>query len=153
MSTIEQRLADLGIELPDAPAPAAAYRPSKRAGDLVFTAGQVPVEDGVVTVVGKLGDDLTLEEGQEAARRCAINLLAVARAANGGSLEGVEVVKLTVFVASSPAFTDQHLVANGASLLLSDVLGEHGVHARSAVGVPSLPLDSAVEVEAVLQLS
>ncbi|HEX9767267.1 MAG TPA: RidA family protein [Nitriliruptorales bacterium] len=153
MASPEQRLAELGIELPEVPAPAAAYQPWKRSGTLVFTAGQVPSVDGAIATTGKLGADLDVAQGQQQARICAINLLAIARAANGGSLDGVSFVKLTVFVASAPDFTEQHLVANGASLLLSEVLGDDGVHARSAVGVPSLPTDCAVEVEAILELS
>ena len=152
MASPEQTLADLGIELPDVPEPAAAYQPWKRSGKLVFTAGQIPVVEGAVGMTGKLGTDLTVEQGQGQARICATNVLAVARTANGGSLDGVKVVKITVFVASTPDFTEQHLVANGASLLLGEVLGDDGVHARSAVGVPSLPLDCAVEVEAILEL-
>ena len=149
MSAIDDRLAELGIELPDAPAPAAAYAPWSRHGDLVFTAGQIPVVDGALTAEGRLGAELDTAAGQEVARTCAINVLAVAKAA-AGSLDDVGVVKVTVFVASANGFTEQHLVANGASELLAEVLGDAGVHARSAVGVPSLPLNAPVEVEAIL---
>lgn len=150
MTTPADRLDELGIELPDAPEPAAAYAPWSTAGRLIFTAGQIPVVEGRLPVTGRLGAELDTEEGSRQARRAAVNLLAVARAA-AGSLGSIRVVKLTVFVASAPTFTEQHLVANGASLLLADVLGDDGVHARSAVATPSLPLDSPVEVEAVLE--
>lgn len=151
MATPDERLAELGIELPSAPAPAAVYRPFVRSGDLILTAGQLPTVDGDLPRTGKLGRDLTTQEGAELARIAAINVLAQARAA-AGELDGVRVVKLTVFVASDPTFTEQHLVANGASELLGDVLGDDGRHARSAVGVPVLPLDSPVEVEAIIEL-
>lgn len=144
------RLEELGLELPEVPAPAAAYRPTARAGDLVLTAGQLPLVDGALSTTGKLGD-LSTEEGAELARTAALNVLAAAASA-AGSLDRVRIVKLTVFVASDPAFTEQHLVANGASELLGEVLGERGVHARSAVGVASLPLGAPVEVEAVVEV-
>jgi enamine deaminase RidA (YjgF/YER057c/UK114 family) len=149
VATAAQRLQEHGLELPTAPAPAAAYEPWAQAGELVFTAGQLPVVDGALPRTGKLGADLTTEEGAELAETAALNVLAVAAAAFE-SLDAVRVVKLTVFVASDPTFTEQHLVANGASDLLAAVLEDAGVHARSAVGVPVLPLDSPVEVEAVL---
>jgi enamine deaminase RidA (YjgF/YER057c/UK114 family) len=149
VASAQQRLHELGLGLPAAPAPAAAYQPWASAGGFVFTAGQLPVVDGALPRTGKLGTDLTTEEGAELARTAALNVLAVADAAFEG-LDAVRVVKLTVFVASSPTFTEQHLVANGASDLLAAVLDDAGVHARSAVGVPVLPLDSPVEVEAVL---
>lgn len=120
------------------------------AGDLIFTAGQLPVAGGELTAAGRLGQELTTAEGTEAARTAAINLLAVADAAGG--LERVRAVKLTVFVASAPGFTEQHLVANGASSFLSEVLGDRGDHARSAVGVAALPKNSPVEVEGVFAL-
>lgn len=146
-----ERLAELGIELPEPPEPAAAYQPWREAAGLVFTAGQLPTVGGSLAATGKLGADLTTEQGADLARTAAVNILAVARAALG-DLDEVRTVKLTVFVASTPDFTEQHLVANGASELLADVLGEDGVHARSAVAVPVLPLDSPVEIEAVLAL-
>lgn len=147
----ETRLAELGVTLPAPPEPAAAYVPWRIAGGLVFTAGQIPLVDGRLPRSGKLGADLTTEEGAEEARTAAINVLAVAKAA-AGALARIRVAKVTVFVASAPGFTEQHLVANGASELLGAVLGEAGVHARSAVGVSCLPLDSPVEVEAVLEM-
>jgi enamine deaminase RidA (YjgF/YER057c/UK114 family) len=149
VSTADERLQELGLVLPPAPAPAASYQPWAQAGELVFTAGQLPVVGGALPRTGKLGADLTTEEGAELARTAALNVLAVAAAAFD-DLDAVRVVKLTVFVASEPSFAEQHLVANGASDLLAAVLGDAGVHARSAVGVPVLPLDSPVEVEAIL---
>lgn len=151
MAGADDRLAELGIELPEPPAPAAAYRAWTRAGALVFTAGQLPVVDGELQATGRLGAELDTARGAELARTAAVNILAVARAA-AGSLDAVRTVKLTVFVASTPQFVEHHLVANGASELLAEVLGERGVHARSAVGVAALPLDSPVEVEAVLEV-
>jgi enamine deaminase RidA (YjgF/YER057c/UK114 family) len=150
--TAAARLADLGLVLPPVPAPAAAYQPYVRHGDLVLTAGQLPMVDGALPKTGKVGAELTTEEGAALAKRAALNLLAIADQVADGDLERVRVLKLTVFVASVPGFSEQHLVANGASDLLGEVLGEAGVHARSAVGVPVLPLDSPVEVEAILAL-
>ena len=147
----EQVLARLGIDLPEPPAPAAAYQPFARGGGLVLTAVQLPLVDGRLPATGKLGADLDTEAGAQLARAAAINVLAVARSA-AGSLAAVRVVKLTVFVASTPDFAEQHLVADGASQLLGEVLGDAGVHARSAVGVASLPADSPVEIEAILEL-
>lgn len=148
----EARIEELGIVVPEAPAPAAAYLPSREGGGLVFVAGQVPLVDGTLPRTGKLGRDLDTEEGMELAQQAALNVLAVLKAAAGGDLRRVRVAKLTVFVASDPSFTEQHLVANGASRFLADVLGDDGLHARSAVGVPVLPLDSPVEVEAIAEI-
>lgn len=151
--TPEQRLADAGIDLPDPPPPAASYVPWTISGDLVFTAGQIPVADGSPTAKGRLGAELTLEEGQAAARQCAINVLAQLKAAAGDLSRVAKLVKITVFVASADGFDQQHLVANGASDLLGEVFGEGaGAHARSAVGVAILPLDVPVEVEAIARL-
>lgn len=154
MGAIDARLQAAGITLPDAPPPAASYVPWVRTGDLVMTAGQIPVAGGTPISTGLLGADRTLEEGQAAARQCAINVLAQLKAAAGGDLDNVaKLVKITVFVASSTDFHQQHLVANGASDLLTEILGpDVGPHARSAVGVAVLPLNVPVEVEAVAQL-
>jgi enamine deaminase RidA (YjgF/YER057c/UK114 family) len=153
-ATPESRLAELGIELPAAPPPAAAYVPWVRSGDLVFTAGQIPVVDGRPTHVGIVGAGVSLEQAQDAARRCAVNVLAQVRAAVGELSAVRRVVKLTVFVASDPGFTEQHLVANGASELVGQVFeGDAGRHARSAVGVAVLPLGVPVEVEAVVEVT
>ena len=151
--TAEQRLAALGIELPKAAAPAANYVPFMRTGNLLFTAGQLPLKAGHLIATGILGRDLDATKGQEAARQCAVNILAQAKAALG-DLENIEkIVKITVFVASGPDFTTQHLVANGASDLFVAVLGDKGKHARSAVGVASLPLNAPVEIEAIIEVA
>lgn len=146
------RLAELGLSLPPAPAPAAAYVPHVVDDGRVFTAGQLPLVDGALPATGRLGANIEVEQGQELARTAALNLLAVAADAVGGDLDRLRLVKLTVFVASDPGFTDQHLVANGASLLLHAVLGDDGIHARSAVGVASLPLNAPVEVEGIFAI-
>lgn len=151
MSSPQARLAELGIVLPVPPAPAAVYVPTVRTGDLLFVAGQVPLVDGAMLATGKVGAGVDLDTAVACARQCAINVLAQVRAALG-SLDAVSrAVKLTVFVASEPDFTQQHLVANGASELIAEVFGEAGRHARSAVGVPSLPMNAPVEVEAILK--
>lgn len=147
-----ERLADLGLSLPPAPSPAAAYVPAVAVDDQVITAGQLPLVDGALPVTGRCGDTLDVEQAQVLARTAALNLLAVAGDAVDGDLDRLRLVKLTVFVASTPDFTDQHLVANGASLLLHEVLGDHGIHARSAVGVACLPLNSPVEIEGVFRV-
>lgn len=152
--TIAERLAAMGISLPDAPAPAAKYVPYTLVGTTLYISGQLPMEGGAVTVTGHLGDSVSVEEGQEAARMCAINILAQANAALGGDLERVvRVAKIQGFVASTPGFHEQHLVVNGASNLLVDVLGERGMHARAAVGMVSLPLNAAVEVDAIFEVA
>lgn len=151
--TIAARLARLGIELPEAAAPAANYVPYALAGTLLLTSGQLPFVGGKLVHSGLLGRDLDLEKGREAARWCAVNILAQAKSALG-DLERIErILKITAFVASMPGFTQQHLVANGASDLLVEVLGDRGRHARSAVGVTSLPLDAPVEIEAIIKVA
>jgi enamine deaminase RidA (YjgF/YER057c/UK114 family) len=151
--TIEKRLADLGVTLPAAAAPAANYVPFAPTGKLLFTAGQLPLKDGKLQAAGLLGRDIDTAAGREGAKLCAINILAQVKAAIGDLENIVRVVKITVFVASTPDFTEQHLVANGASDFLVAVLGERGKHARSAVGMASLPLNAAVEVEAILEVA
>ncbi|MBC8130227.1 MAG: RidA family protein [Rhizobiaceae bacterium] len=151
--TIESRLAAAGITLPAAAAPAANYVPFVMFGSSLQTSGQLPLEAGTVAVAGKLGMGVSLEDGQRAAKLCAVNILAQANAALGGDLTRiVRLLKLTVFVASAPDFTEQHKVANGASDFLVEILGDAGRHARSAVGVPALPLDAAVEIEALFEI-
>ncbi|MBB3998702.1 RidA family protein [Aureimonas pseudogalii] len=151
--TIESRLAAAGIQLPAAAAPAANYVPYIRFGSMLQTSGQLPLEGGRLAVSGKLGAGVSLEDGLHAAKLCGVNILAQAKAALG-DLETIgRLLKLTVFVASDPSFTDQHKVANGASDFLVEILGERGRHARSAVGVPSLPLDAAVEIEALFEVA
>lgn len=150
---ITARLAELGIELPTPAAPAANYVPYVRAGNLLFVSGQLPMEAGKVAVTGKLGAGVSIEEGQRAARLCAINLVAQARAALDGDLDRVaRCVKLGGFVASTADFTQHPAVVNGASNLMVDILGDAGRHARFAVGAPVLPFDAAVEVEAIFEV-
>lgn len=153
VDTIEARLAAEGIILPAAAAPAANYVPFMRSGNLLFTSGQLPLADGKLVATGLLGRDLDTAAGKLAARACAINILAQVKAATGDLEKIARIVKITVFVASTPDFTEQHLVANGASDLLATVLGERGRHARAAVGTASLPLDAPVEVEAIVELA
>jgi enamine deaminase RidA (YjgF/YER057c/UK114 family) len=147
-----ERLADLGLELPPVVPPVAAYVPAVRTGDLVFTSGQLPVADGRMGVTGKVGAQVSPEQAKDLARTCALNALAAVDALVG--LDAVvRVVKVVGFVASVPEFTGQPAVVNGASELLGEVFGDAGAHARSAVGVASLPLDAPVEVELVVQVS
>jgi enamine deaminase RidA (YjgF/YER057c/UK114 family) len=138
---------------PAAPPPAAAYVPWVEAGGLVYTAGQLPLERGNLVTTGKLGSGVPLEVGKRCARACAVNVLAQLRAALGELSRVRRVVKLTVFVASTSEFHEQHLVANGASELLGQVFGDAGLHARSAVGVACLPMNAPVEVEAVAEIA
>ena len=147
--SIDDRLKELGLKLPVPAAPVAAYVPTVEAGGFLYVSGQLPFRGGEV-VTGRLGEDLDIERGREAARLCGIMLLAqIAKAL--GSLDRVErIVKLGVFVTSDPRFTDQPKVADGASTLMADVFGEAGRHARSAVGVPALPLGAAVEIDAIV---
>lgn len=148
----EARLRELGLELPAVPEPAAAYIPATRAGSLIFTAGQLPIEEGKLRNTGKVGDAVSVEDAYEAARLCALNALAAA-AAEAGGLNGIRrVVKVTGFVASAPDFNAQPQVINGASELIGEVFGEAGLHARSAVGVAELPLGAPVEVELIVEL-
>lgn len=154
MSTIEERLRALGLALPDAPAPAGSYVPYTVSGKLLFIAGQLPLQGGGVAVVGRLGRDVDLEQGQAAARLCALNALAQARAACDGDLDRLaRCLKLGGFVNSTPEFTDQPKVINGASDLMVGAMAEAGRHARFAVGCASLPLNAAVEVEAIFELA
>ncbi len=152
MSKIEQRLAELGVVLPEAAAPAANYVPFVRVGDLVHVSGQVSMQDGSF-LTGKLGADMDAEAGARAARSCAIGLLAQVKAACGGDLDRlVRAVKLTGFVNSTADFGDQPRVINGASDFLVEALGEAGRHARSAVSAASLPFGVAVEIEGIFQI-
>lgn len=153
MTTHTERLAELGIQLPDVVAPVAAYVPTTRTGNLVFTSGQLPLVQGELVATGKLGAGVTLEQGAEAARACAVNAVAALADAAGGLDNIVRVVKVVIFVASAPEFTDQPKVGNGASELLGQVFGDAGQHARSAVGVATLPLDAPVEVEVIAEVA
>jgi enamine deaminase RidA (YjgF/YER057c/UK114 family) len=152
MPTPEERLAQLGVELPPPAAPAAAYVPCVRTGDLVYVSGQVPLVEGRPSHLGRLGDGVELEEGVAAARRCAINVLAALKAELGELSRVRRVVKVTGFVASAPGFTEQPKVINGASELFGEAFGEAGRHARAAVGVAALPLGVPVEVEAIVEV-
>ena len=150
--TIKDRLAELGITLPPAAAPAGSYVPTVRTGNLLFTAGQLPYVDGRLPATGRVGAEVSPEDAKGHARQAALNLLAAVEAAVG--LDAVErVVKVVGFVASAEGFTGQPGVINGASDLFAEVFGAAGVHARSAVGVAELPLGAPVEVEAILQVS
>ena len=149
--SVEARLAELGITLPEPAAPVAAYVPVVIAGGLAHVSGQLPFVDGKL-VTGRLGEDVSLEDGTAAARACGLMLLAQVRAALGSLDRVTRVVKLGVFVNSTGDFTDQPKVANGASELMAEVFGDAGRHARSAVGVPVLPLGAAVEVDAIFEV-
>ena len=150
--SVADRLAELGLELPHVVAPVGSYVPAVRAGSLVFTSGQLPMVGGQLSAVGKVGALVTAEQAKELARTCALNALAAVDALVG--LDNVvRVVKVVGFVASTPDFTGQPGVVNGASELLGEVFGEAGAHARSAVGVAALPLDAPVEVELVVEVA
>ncbi|MBO4269135.1 RidA family protein [Microbispora triticiradicis] len=152
MATPEERLADLGITLPEVVPPLAAYVPAVRTGGHVHTSGQLPLVKGELSVTGKVGAEVSPEEAKEQARICAVNALAAIRSLVGDLSQVVRIVKVVGFVASAPGFTGQPQVVNGASELLGEVFGEAGRHARSAVGVAVLPLDAAVEVEVVAEV-
>jgi enamine deaminase RidA (YjgF/YER057c/UK114 family) len=150
--TPEERLAELGLSVPEVAAPVAAYVPAVRSGNHVFTSGQLPMREGKLMATGKVGGEVTQDEAVECARQCALNALAAIRAEVGELSAVKRVVKVVAFVASTPDFTAQPLVANGVSELLGEVFGDIGRHARSAVGVPVLPLDAPVEVELVVEV-
>jgi enamine deaminase RidA (YjgF/YER057c/UK114 family) len=153
-STIQQRLLELGVTLPAAPAPAANYLPAVRSGNLLFIAGQVPLQNGQAQFIGKLGAGIDIEQGRQAARLCAINVLAqVAKALDGDLDRVVRCVRVGGFVNAVPEFTDHPVVVNGASDFFVSVFGEAGKHARTAVGAGSLPRGVAVEVEAVFEVA
>lgn len=153
MSVIEDRLRELGYEVPNVAAPVAAYVPALRRGDLVYTSGQLPFVAGELPATGKVGAEVTAEQAEDLARVCALNGLAAVRGLLGSLDNITRVVKVTAFVASDPAFTGQPGVANGASVFLGKVFGDAGIHARSAVGVAVLPLDAPVEVEFVFEVA
>jgi enamine deaminase RidA (YjgF/YER057c/UK114 family) len=153
MTAIDAKLKSLGLVLPDAPAPVANYIPTCRIGGLLFVSGQISRRGDGKVITGKLGAGLDIAAGREAARVCALNILAQARAALG-SLDRIErIVKLTGFVNAAPDFKDHPQVVNGASDLLVELLGDKGRHTRSAVGLSSLPVDAAVEIEAIIAVS
>ncbi len=151
MTSISARLAELGVELPPIPAPLAAYVPAVRTGQHVFTSGQLPMVGGTLQATGKVGAEVTAEEATGYARTCALNALAAVHALVGID-SVVRVVKVVGFVASTPDFTGQPAVVNGASNFLGEVFGAAGAHARSAVGVAALPLDAPVEVELIVEV-
>ena len=152
MSAVEDRLAELGVTLPQVAAPVAAYVPTARSGNLVWTSGQLPFVDGKLSTTGKVGAEVDADTAKSLAQTCALNAIA-AIAAEIGDLDRVRrVVKVVGFVASDPSFTGQPGVINGASEFLGEVFGDRGRHARSAVGVAVLPLDAPVEVEVVVEV-
>ena len=152
--TVEQRLIDLGVELPTPAAPAANYVPFVTSGNLIFVSGQITMLNGELQYQGTIGDDLSVDDGYQAARICAINLIAQVREACFGDLDRVtQVIKLGGFVNCTPDFTDQPKVINGASDLIAEVFGDAGKHARFAVGAPSLPLGIAVEVDGIFEIA
>jgi enamine deaminase RidA (YjgF/YER057c/UK114 family) len=150
-STIETRLKDLGVPLPEPARSVANYLPYTLSGNLLRTSGQLPLQDGALFATGLLGQDLDLTTGRLAARWCAANVLAQAKAALGDLDQIKQLLKITVFVAGAPTFTEHHLVANGASDLFVEALGDQGRHSRSAVGVAALPMNAPVEIEAVIE--
>jgi len=153
MSKVETRLKEMGLTVPAPARPVAAYVPTARTGNLVFTAGQLPVVDGQLKYKGKLGAEITIEQGYEAAKVCALNCVGVLKAELGDLDRVVRIVKVVGFVASAEGFTDQPKVINGASELLVAAFGEAGKHARSAVGVAELPLGCPTEVEMIVEVS
>jgi enamine deaminase RidA (YjgF/YER057c/UK114 family) len=152
MAHPEERLAELGLSVPEVAKPVAAYVPAVRSGDHVFTSGQLPMRDGELMRTGKVGGEVTPDEAVECAQQCGLNAIAAVKAEVGDLAAVKRVVKVVCFVASTADFTGQPQVANGVSELLGEVFGEAGVHARSAVGVPVLPLDAPVEVELVVEV-
>lgn len=151
--TPQEQLKNLGLTLPEAPKPVAAYIPSVRTGNLLYISGQLPFRDGQLLAIGPVPSAVSIEQAQEAARQCVLNALAVLAEAVEGNLDRVRrIVRLGVFVASDTTFTDQPKVANGASELLQDIFGDLGRHARAAVGSIALPLGAAVEVEMIVEV-
>lgn len=150
---IEERIKELGIDLPEAAKPAAMYVPVKQTGNLLFVSGQIPVKDGQMVYTGKAGKDATLEDAVSSTRLCAINIISAVKGYIGDLDKVKSIVKITAFIASETGFDKQHLAANGASELLFDVFGEAGRHTRSAVAVNQLPLNALTEVEAIIEIA
>lgn len=150
--SVEEKLKQMGIVISEAPKPLAAYVPSVRVGDYIFTSGQLPLKEGQLLFKGKVDEIVSIEQAKEAAKQCAINCLSAIKSSIGNLDHVDQVVKLVVFVASSPNFTQQPAVANGASEFILEIFGEKGKHARSAVGVASLPLDAPVEIEMICKV-
>jgi enamine deaminase RidA (YjgF/YER057c/UK114 family) len=152
VSTPEERLVALGLQVPDVAKPVAAYVPAVRSGSYVYTSGQLPMRDGTLITTGKVGGEVSPEQAKECAQQCALNAIAAVRAEIGDLSKVKRIVKVVAFVASTTDFTGQPGVANGASELFGEVFGDAGQHARSAVGVPVLPLDAPVEVELLVEI-
>lgn len=152
MTSVEQKIKDLGLTLPETTKPLAAYIPAVQSGNLVFTSGQLPMMQGELLKKGKVGKEVSAEEAKELARVCALNALAAIKMTIGDLEKIKRVVKVVGFVSSAPDFSGQPGVINGASEFLGEVLGERGIHARSAVGVAVLPLDAPVEVELIVEI-
>jgi enamine deaminase RidA (YjgF/YER057c/UK114 family) len=152
MTTPEERLAEMGLSVPEVAKPVAKYVPAVRSGNYVYTSGQLPLRAGELITTGKVGAGVTAEEAYACAQQCALNAIAAVKAEIGALASVSRIVKVVVFVASAPDFTGQPGVANGASELLGEVFGDAGVHARSAVGVAALPLDAPVEVEVIVEV-
>jgi enamine deaminase RidA (YjgF/YER057c/UK114 family) len=153
MSKLDERLAELGVEVPATSKPVAAYIPAVTSGNLVFTSGQLPMVDGALPLTGKVGAEVDADAAKQLARTCVLNGLAAARSAIGSLDRITRVIKVVGFVASAPSFTGQPGVINGASELLGEIFGDAGAHARSAVGVAVLPLDAPVEIEFVFEFA
>jgi enamine deaminase RidA (YjgF/YER057c/UK114 family) len=148
----EEKINQMGITIPEVVKPLAAYIPAMQVGNLVMTSGQVPISEGKVKYIGKVGRELSEEEGKEAAKLCALNCLSAIKSVIGSLDKIKRVVKLTVFVSSAEGFTAQPKVANGASEFIGEIFGDAGKHVRSAVGVSELPLNSAVEIEMIVEI-
>lgn len=150
--SLDERLHTLGLAMPSTPKPAGSYKSCVLAGDLLFVSGVTPKRDGILVYKGRIGEQFTVEDGMQAARLCALNLLSVVKSALGGWNEIVQFVKLTGYICSSPDFTQHPKVMDGASTLLAELFGEQGAHARCAVGVASLPGGACVEIDAIVQI-
>lgn len=153
MATPEERLDELGLRVPEVAKPVAAYVPAVRSGNHIYTSGQLPLRDGELLTTGKVGGEVSAEEAVQCAEQCALNAIAAVRSVIGDLSRVVRVVKVVAFVASTPDFTGQPAVANGASELVGKAFGDAGQHARSAVGVAVLPMDAPVEVEMLVEVS
>ena len=153
MNTVENKIKDLGLVLPEAPKPVAAYIPAKRVGNLVFTAGQLPIVNGELICKGLLGQDIQIDEAFQAARICTLNALAAVKGVTDDLDKIVQIVRIVGYVAGTQTFVQQPAVINGASELILEIFGELGKHARSAIGVSSLPLNASVEIELTLEVN
>lgn len=152
MKNVNDRIAELGIEIPKAPSPIASYIPSQRTGNLIYVSGQDCKKDGVLLYEGKLGKDLSIQEGSEAAKQCILNSLAIVQEQIGDLNKVIKIIKLTGFVNSADGFVEQPYVINGASNLLEELFGERGKHARAALGSNELPFNTPVEIEMIVEV-